>query len=75
MDVCFTLAKIVETAYSMGHREHAERTLAEAEKGYSTLVRFFSQAEGLTAEEVRELWLKFQQLGKRLGGLQRRRQP
>jgi hypothetical protein len=61
LQVCLTLATVSETAYSMGHREHAERALAKAEKGYSTLVRFFSQAKGLTAEQENELWSKFQQ--------------
>ena len=45
LDVCLTFANVAETAYSMGHREHAERTLASAEKGYSDMLRFFSQVE------------------------------
>src|SRR5260370_39717138 len=68
--VCLTLAKIVEREYGLGDREHAERTLAAIEKGYSTLVRFFSQAKGLTAEQENELWSKFIQLGERLDWLQ-----
>jgi hypothetical protein len=71
--VCLTFATVAETRYSMGHREHAERTLAAIEKGYTTLVRFFSQAEGLTAEEKSELWSKFQQLGERLLQVVRKR--
>ena len=54
-------------------REHAALTLAAIEKGYTTLVRFFSQAEGLTAEEESELWSKFQQLGERLVQVVRKR--
>jgi hypothetical protein len=37
LDVCLTFAKIAETAISMGHWEHAERTIANAEKGYSDM--------------------------------------
>ena len=33
LDVCMTFAAVAETAYSMGHREHAECALAKAEKG------------------------------------------
>lgn len=71
MGVCLTFATVAETAYSMGRREHAERTLASAEKGYSTLVRFFSQARGMTAEVEKELRSKFQELRERLDGLHR----
>jgi hypothetical protein len=53
--VCLTFATVAETAYSMGHREHAERTLAAMEMGYTTLVRFFSQATGVTLEVEKEL--------------------
>jgi hypothetical protein len=41
LGVCMTFATVAETAYSMGHREHAERTLASAEKGYSDMLRTF----------------------------------
>ena len=57
----------------MGNREHAERTLAAAEKGYSDMLRFFSQAKGLTAEVAEELQSKFRHLRERLDGLQRLR--
>ena len=33
LGVCLTLASVAETAISLGHREHAERTIASAEKG------------------------------------------
>ena len=74
LDVCLTFAKVAETAYSMGHREHAKRTIASAEKGYSDMLRYFSQAKGMTAEMERELWSRFRQLRERLDGLQRLRQ-
>jgi hypothetical protein len=73
LGVCLTFAKVAETAYSMDHREHAERALASAEKGYSDMLRFFSQARGMTAEVEKELQSKFRQLRERLDGLQQRR--
>jgi hypothetical protein len=71
LGVCLTLATVAETAYNMGHREHAERTIASAEKGYSDMLRYFSQAKGMTAEAESELQSKFKQLRERLDGLQR----
>jgi hypothetical protein len=69
LGVCFTLATVAETAYSMGHREHANRSLASAEKGYSAMRRYFSQAKGMTAAVESELQSKFQQLRDRLDWL------
>ncbi len=74
LGVCLTFASVAETAYSLGNREHAERTLAEAEKGYSDMLRFFSQARGMTAEVEKELQSKFKQLRERLDRLQRLKQ-
>jgi hypothetical protein len=71
LGVCMTFATVAETAYSMGHRAHAERTIASAEKGYSDMLRYFSQARGMTAEVEKELQSKFRRLRERLDGLQR----
>lgn len=73
LGVCLTFANVVETANSMGHRDHAERTLAAAEKGYSDMLRYFLRARGMTPEVEMELRSKFKQLRERLDGLQRRR--
>jgi hypothetical protein len=73
LELCLTFAAIVETEYMMGNREHAERTLAEAEKGYSDMLRFFSRAKGVTAEVEKELRLKFGELRQRLDRLQETR--
>jgi hypothetical protein len=73
LGVCLTFAAVAETANSMGHREHAERTIAAAEKGYSDMLRYFSQAKRMTAEVELELQSKFKQLRERLDGLQQRR--
>jgi len=71
LGVLLTFAAIVETQYSIGNWEHAERTLAEAERGYSILLRMFSKANGLTAERETEFQMKFEQLHARLEGLKR----
>jgi hypothetical protein len=69
LGVCMTFAAVAETAISMGHREHAERTIASAEKGYSDTLRYFSQAKGMTAEVDKELQAKFKQVRERLDGI------
>jgi hypothetical protein len=69
--VLLTFAAIVETQYNMGNREHAERTLAEAENGYFILLRMFSKANGLTPELEAKFQSKFKHLREWLDGLQR----
>jgi hypothetical protein len=71
LGVCMTFATVAETAISMGHREHAERTIANAEKGYSDMLRYFLKAKGMTAEMENELQSKFKHLRERLDGLQK----
>ena len=72
LDVCLTFAAVAETAYSIGHREHAERTIASAEKGYDDMLRFYFQATEMTAEAEMELWSIFRQVRERLDRLKRR---
>ena len=69
LGVCLTFATIVEGEFNMGNREHAERTLAEAEKGYADMFRYFSQAKQMTPEVEKELKALFKQLRERLDGL------
>ena len=71
MGVCLTLADLAETEFGLGNRQHAEQTLAKAEKGYSDMLRFFSEATGMTAEVETGLQSKFKELRERLDGLQR----
>jgi len=73
LGVCFTFADIVGTEYKMGNREHAERALAEAEKGYSALLRLIPQAKGLQRETQNELRTKLKQLRERPDRLKRPR--
>ena len=74
LGVCLTLAAIVETEYRLGNREHAERTLATAEKGYSDILRFFSRTTEMTPEVQGELRSRVKQLRERLDALQRLRE-
>ena len=69
LDVCLTFAAIVESEYKMGNREHAERTLASAEKGYSDTLRIFSQTKGLTREIEKNFQSRFKHVRERLDGL------
>ena len=71
LDVCLTLANLVETEHRLGNREHAGRTLAKAEEGYSDMFRFFSRTTEMTPEVQGKLESKFTQLRERLDGLRR----
>jgi len=73
LELCLTLATVAETAYSIGHRAHAERTIASAEKGYSDMLLYFSQATGMTTEIESELQSKFKRLRERLDEVQKSR--
>lgn len=66
LDLCLVFATVAETAYGMGHREHAERIIASAEKGYSDMLRYFLRARGMTPEVEKELQSKFKHLRERL---------
>jgi hypothetical protein len=71
LEVCLTFATVADTYNNMGHREHAKRTLTIAEKGYSDMLHFFSQAKRMTSEVEQQLKSKFKHLRDRLDGLQK----
>ena len=73
LGVCLTFAAVAETANSLGHREHAERTIAAAEKGYSDMLRYFLRARGMTPKVRKELESKLKHLRERLDGLRQRK--
>jgi hypothetical protein len=73
LGVCLTLTSVAETHCNSGNGEHAARTIASAEKGYSDMLRYFSQAKNLTPEVKEELQSTFQRLRRQLDWLQRRR--
>lgn len=74
LELCLTFAAIAGRSFQLGHGKNAERNLANAEKGYSDMSRFFSQATGITEQIEQELQSKFQLLRDRLDGLQRFKQ-
>ncbi len=43
---CFTFADLADTEYNTGDREACERSLADAEEGYSTILRFMCCTPG-----------------------------
>jgi len=71
LELCLTFAAIADRSFRMGHRKNAERNLANAEKGYSDMSHFFSQATGITEQIEMELQSKFKLLRDRLDGLKR----
>jgi hypothetical protein len=71
LELCLTFTTVAETAYSMGHVEHAEQLVVRAEHGYADLLRFFSRAKRITPEIQQELQSKFKELRERLDRLQR----
>jgi hypothetical protein len=73
LGVCLTLADLAETEFGLGNLQHAEQTLAKAEKGYSDMLRLFSEATSVTDEVESELRSKFKEISERLTGLQRLR--
>ena len=72
LDLCLVFATVAETAYSMGHRAHAKRNIANAEKGYSDMLRYFLRAREMTPEVEKELKALFKRLWERLDGLEQR---
>lgn len=60
LDVCLTFAAIVESEYTMGNREHAERTLASAEKGYSDTLPYLFSDKGADEGNREELPVEVQ---------------
>ena len=44
---CSTFARVAETEYKIRDEEHGDRALAEAEKAYTTLLRFLSDRKDM----------------------------
>jgi hypothetical protein len=72
LQVCLTLASLADTEHNLDNREHAAKTVASAEKGYSDMLRYFSQAKNLAPGAKIELQSTFQRLRERLDRLQGR---
>ncbi len=74
IQVCFTFASLAETEHKTGHRENAERSLADAEKGYATVSRFLSDpkhAAHISPEAHQELSTELERLRTTLDQLRR----
>jgi len=66
LELCLAFATLAERSFKMGHPKDAERNLANAEKGYSDISRFFSQATGITEQIEEERQSQFKLLRNRL---------
>ncbi len=65
--LCFTFLDVARVELESGEREHAERSLQDAERGYQTVHRFLEDrkhVEHLTAEQLATLRDKMRELRK-----------
>jgi hypothetical protein len=75
LQTAFTFASLAETQQSMDTPQHAARSLAEAEKGYATIVRFLSDpkhSKYIIEDERVELSAGMERLRARLDELARK---
>jgi hypothetical protein len=69
---CFIFASVAKTEYRMGNAEHAQRSIADAEKAYATMQHFLSDpehAKHITDEERQELTAGMERVRTLLDGL------
>jgi hypothetical protein len=65
LSLCFTMVSLARTERQIGHVENAERSVADAEKGYATVLKFVSDprhAKDMPAEVLEELRTGLEQL-------------
>ena len=70
--LCLTFSTIAARSYETGNRESAERSMANSEKAYETVVRFLADSKHskhLTAEEIQDLTAELERLREKLDGL------
>jgi hypothetical protein len=63
--MCLTLTELAATRLQIGHEEAAKQTIAEAEKGYKTILGFLSDPKHsphVTDEDRRELTTDLEKL-------------
>ena len=60
LEVCFTLAKLVEQQIRLNNLEVAKRALVKAERGYDTIRRFLTEVRN--SEHRKEIEAKLNQL-------------
>jgi hypothetical protein len=70
--LCFTFSTIAARRYETGSQESAERSMANAEKAYETVLEILSDpkhSKRLTVETVQETTRELERLRTRLDGL------
>jgi hypothetical protein len=73
--LCFTFSIIAAQKYETGNRESADKSMANAEKAYGTVIQFLSDpkhAKHLTKETIQECTAELERLRDRLDGLLQR---
>ena len=55
LDLSHALVSVAQTERNLGHLENANRSLAHAEEGYQTVVRFLAKPDYLSDEQVVDL--------------------
>ena len=68
LEVCFTLAKLVEERIRLNDREVAKQALVKAERGYDTIRRFLTDVRN--TEHRKEIETKLNQLRTSLDALE-----
>jgi hypothetical protein len=72
LQTCFTLAGVAEAEQSLHDPEHAAKSLAHAEKGYATMLRFMTDpkhAQHISEREYAELTAGMERLRAQLDKL------
>jgi hypothetical protein len=67
LEVCFTLAKLVEQQIRLNNPEVAKRALVKAERGYDTIRRFLTDVRN--SEHRKKIEMKLNQLRTSLDAL------
>jgi hypothetical protein len=73
LETCSRSANLASMMYQGGNRNSAERTIADAEQGYATVLRFLSDpqhSKSLTIKATQEFTAKMKGLRKMLDGLE-----
>ena len=74
LTLCFTFLFVAVVKYEVGKKEASERSLANAEEVYSSVLPFVSDpkySKHLTSEEIEEFTAGLRRLRERLDGLKR----
>jgi hypothetical protein len=74
--LCFTFSSIAARKYETGNQESAEKSMANAERAYETVIHLLSDpkhSKHLTKETVQECTAELERLRQRLDGLHRLR--